>query len=41
MDGNEINCNVCMHHCHLKEGQIGRCKVRKNENGKSISINYN
>ncbi|MBE5963107.1 MAG: AmmeMemoRadiSam system radical SAM enzyme [Lachnospiraceae bacterium] len=33
-------CRVCMHQCHLKEGQIGRCRVRKNENGRSISINY-
>lgn len=40
MEDNEIRCNVCMHHCHLKEGQIGRCRARKNENGKSISINY-
>ena len=40
MEGNEIICNVCMHQCHLKAGQIGRCKSRKNENGKSVSINY-
>ncbi len=40
MDENEIRCNVCMHHCHLKEGQIGRCRARKNEKGKSKSINY-
>ena len=40
MDVNEIRCNVCMHHCHLNEGQIGRCRARKNENGKSTSINY-
>ncbi|MBQ5676200.1 MAG: radical SAM protein, partial [Lachnospiraceae bacterium] len=29
-----------MHHCHLKEGQSGRCRARKNENGKSVPINY-
>ncbi len=29
-----------MHHCHLKEGQTGRCRARKNENGKSICSNY-
>lgn len=40
MEEKKIVCNVCMHHCHLKEGQIGRCRARKNENGKSISINY-
>ena len=40
MSENTIICNVCMHQCHLKEGQIGRCRARKNENGKSTSINY-
>lgn len=29
-----------MHHCHLKEGQTGRCRSRKNENGKSVCSNY-
>lgn len=29
-----------MHHCHLKEGQAGRCRARKNENGKSVCSNY-
>ena len=29
-----------MHRCHLKEGQTGRCKARKNVNGKSVSSNY-
>ncbi len=29
-----------MHHCRLKEGQTGRCRIRKNVDGKSISINY-
>ena len=40
MDNKEIICNVCMHQCRLKAGQIGRCKARRNENGKSTSINY-
>ena len=40
MNENQIICNVCMHQCHLKEGQIGRCRARKNENGKSTSMNY-
>jgi len=40
MDENEIKCNVCMHQCRLKEGQTGRCRARKNENGKSIPVNY-
>jgi pyruvate formate lyase activating enzyme len=29
-----------MHHCHLKEGQTGRCRARKNENGKSVCSSY-
>ncbi len=29
-----------MHHCRLKEGQTGRCRTRKNENGRSVSISY-
>lgn len=29
-----------MHRCRLKEGQTGRCRTRKNENGKSVSQNY-
>lgn len=36
----EIICHVCPHACHLKEGQTGRCRVRKNENGQNICANY-
>lgn len=38
-DGRKV-CTVCMHHCALLEGQYGRCRARKNENGKIISVNY-
>lgn len=40
MEHGEIICNVCMHRCRLKEGQIGRCRARKNEKGRSYPINY-
>lgn len=40
MENQEIICNVCMHRCHLKEGQIGRCRARRNEKGSSSPINY-
>ena len=40
MEHDQIICNVCMHRCRLKEGQIGRCRARKNEKGKSYPINY-
>ena len=40
VEDNRITCNVCMHHCHLQEGQVGRCRARKNINGVRTSINY-
>jgi pyruvate formate lyase activating enzyme len=33
-------CPVCFRHCHLKENQVGFCRTRKNENGKSVCLNY-
>ena len=33
-------CSVCPHHCLLAEGQTGRCRARKNREGKIVSINY-
>lgn len=33
-------CPVCPHHCSLAEGQYGRCRARKNENGTVISTSY-
>lgn len=36
----EAVCPVCPHHCLLAEGQTGRCRARKNRNGKIVSINY-
>lgn len=40
MENTQMICNVCMHHCHLKEGQVGRCRARRNEKGKSVALNY-
>ena len=37
---NRTICPVCPHHCSLAEGQYGRCRARKNENGTIISTNY-
>lgn len=39
-EGNRIICPVCPHHCSLAEGQYGRCRARKNENGTIISTSY-
>ncbi|MEI3146964.1 MAG: radical SAM protein [Merdibacter sp.] len=33
-------CPVCMHHCRLAPGQLGRCRARKNEQGRIVSVNY-
>lgn len=33
-------CAVCMHHCRLTEGQLGRCRARKNEGGRIVCANY-
>lgn len=36
----EAVCPVCPHHCLLAEGQTGRCRARKNREGKIVGINY-
>lgn len=33
-------CNVCMHHCNLNEGGMGRCRARGIRDGKNVSLNY-
>lgn len=33
-------CPVCFHHCRLQDGQYGRCRARKNENGRIICKSY-
>ena len=33
-------CPVCMYHCRLAPGQLGRCRARKNEQGRIVSVNY-
>ena len=35
-----MNCDFCYRNCFLKEGQIGVCGVRKNIDGKIVSLNY-
>ena len=36
----EIVCDICFHHCHLKEGMRGFCRARKNANGENICDTY-
>lgn len=35
-----LHCPVCPHHCTLAEGQYGRCRVRKREQNRIVSVNY-
>lgn len=36
----DLTCQLCFHHCLLKEGQKGFCRARRNEKGKNICANY-
>lgn len=36
----EIICDVCPHHCHLKEGKTGMCRARRNVSGENVCANY-
>lgn len=37
---NKVQCKICSHFCLLSEGEIGKCGVKKNKNGKIINLNY-
>lgn len=39
-DKNTIQCHLCPHNCILKDKHIGICRVRKNVNGRIVSLNY-
>lgn len=36
----DIVCPVCFRHCRLSDGQLGFCRGRKNEDGRSMCANY-
>ncbi len=36
----EVICNLCNHHCHIKPGKRGICGVRENRDGKLYSLVY-
>ena len=36
----ELHCDICFHHCILKEGMTGRCRARINRNGQNGCANY-
>lgn len=37
----KLQCKLCPHNCLLKNNEIGKCKARKNINGKLYSLTYN
>ncbi len=35
-----VECTLCPHHCKVKEGRAGTCRVRRNVAGKLVAENY-
>lgn len=35
-----VQCQTCNHYCVLQEGEVGKCRVRKNNEGDIYSLNY-
>lgn len=35
-----VSCELCPHYCHIKEGKVGKCRVRKNIDGTLYTLNY-
>lgn len=33
LDNEEVRCRLCSHHCKIKEGEVGFCRVRQNRGG--------
>ena len=38
--GDEVVCELCSHHCHIKDGRRGICGVRENRKGTLYSLVY-
>ncbi len=39
-DGTRVHCLLCPHGCHIGDGELGRCRVRRNVAGTLRSLNY-
>ncbi len=39
-DDGTIQCELCAHGCTIADGQVGFCRVRRNDNGTLVSLNY-
>ena len=40
LENNTVKCNLCGHHCLIKEGRRGICGVRENQSGSLESLVY-
>jgi len=40
LEAGKVRCLLCPNYCLLKKGEIGRCGVRQNENGRLYSLIY-
>jgi len=38
--GGAVQCKLCAFGCRIADGQLGRCQVRRNTDGKLYSLNY-
>ena len=36
----KVQCYLCAHNCHIKEGKRGVCQVRENRDGVLYSLVY-
>ncbi len=39
-DGQAVRCKLCGHRCMIQPGQTGVCRVRRNEDGTLVSMNF-
>lgn len=40
LDNLYVNCRLCPHYCTIEDGQVGECRVRKNQDGSLYTLNY-
>src|SRR5512146_2674719 len=39
-EGERADCVLCPWHCHIRPEKVGRCGVRRNDNGILHTLNY-
>jgi len=40
LNDGSVNCKLCPHQCHIKNGNTGICQVRQNVNGQLLALTY-